>query len=100
MKFSPFLERISDMETPSKKVELINNNKMIHPYCNGNCMHRRVNEKAETVTLISTNEKGFCKLGYTSNPKTIEASENVLLNKGQLCHHNPWKYDKTLRRKA
>jgi len=36
-------------------------------------------------TPIITNKKGFCRLGYMQNPKTIKAKDNALKNKAYLC---------------
>lgn len=53
-------------------------------YCK-DCKFRSENYK--------TNEPDFCEIGYTQNPKTLEATFNIAKNKGifSVCPSNPWR---------
>lgn len=37
---------------------------------------------------VGINEKGFCEVGYTQNPKTNESTQNALKNKAVVCSRN------------
>jgi len=39
----------------------------------------------------STNKSNFCEIGYRMNPCSEKATENVLLNGGEVCRFNPWR---------
>ena len=39
----------------------------------------------------STNKSNFCEIGYRLNPRSEKATENVLLNRGEVCRFNPWR---------
>jgi len=40
---------------------------------------------------ITTNKKGFCYIGYTQNPLTLEATQNAIRNGAEVCSVNPYK---------
>lgn len=39
----------------------------------------------------STNRNDFCEIGYKMNPRSEKATENVLLNGGEVCRFNSWR---------
>lgn len=38
-----------------------------------------------------TNIDKFCQLGFTQNPRSLEATVNALKNNAQVCHKNPFR---------
>lgn len=62
------------------------------------CPHRKERQIRSNIgpdgmirpDVLVTNKGGFCGVGYTQNPRTKEAAENVLSNNGQLCPNNPF----------
>jgi len=38
-----------------------------------------------------TSRNNFCETGYRLNPCSKKATENVLLNGGEVCRFNPWR---------
>ena len=46
------------------------------------------------IKLKIINDGYGCPFGFTHNPKTKAATENIIKNGGRqsLCHNNPWKY--------
>ena len=41
--------------------------------------------------VFVTNKKGFCLLGYTQNPRDLEATLNARKNGAEICERNTWK---------
>lgn len=64
---------------------------LIEDYC-VDCDYR----KDSYQELADTNKIPFCWVGYTQNPRTKEATVNVINNKGKVCSNNP--YIKNIRR--
>ena len=68
-------------------------------HCTG-CVFRRerviktakgIDFSSSAVTPIITNKKGFCYIGYTQNPRTLEATQNAIRNGAEVCSVNPYK---------
>jgi len=68
-------------------------------YCT-ECLFRSENVKktAKGIDFVKildrpmvTNKKGFCWLGYTQNPTTLEATQNAQRNGAKLCSVNPYR---------
>lgn len=38
-----------------------------------------------------TNQSPICELGFTQNPRSLEATVNALKNNAQVCHKNPFR---------
>ena len=62
-----------------------------------NCIFRRERwhyVKGKLVPLVHnpkcfiSNKKGFCILGYTQNPKTLEATQNAERSRAEICPTN------------
>ena len=62
----------------------------VSDYCK-NCKFRV--EKSEF------NDKGFCEIGYTQNPRTLNKTLNVAKNDGiwSICNFNPWRLKALIR---
>lgn len=53
-----------------------------HPYCTVDKCSKRVHER--------TNIGDFCRLGFTQNPGSHEATMKTLKNGAKICKQNPW----------
>ena len=65
-------------------------NEKTSDYCK-DCKHRKENS--------STNDKDFCEIGFTQNPRTLNATFNVAKNDGiwSVCPSNPWRLKAMMR---
>lgn len=48
-------------------------------------------ESANDFIDFTTNQKGFCILGYTQNPSDLEATQNAIRNGAEICPVNPFR---------
>ena len=51
---------------------------------------RNRSDKGLPEELRRTDRGTKCMIGYTQNPKTLEATINVYRNKGEVCPQNPF----------
>jgi len=61
-------------------------------------MHSFNCTKCKFRTNPTTTNKGpFCEIGFTQNPRTVEATKNLIANGGSPCFRNPIKYEEGIR---